>query len=212
MDYKENGEWTGFDAEFARLVAKELGVEVEFVEIDWDNKFFELESGAIDCIWNGMTLTDEVKKNTSYSTPYVRNAQVVVMAKDKLDTYASADSVKELKFAVEKGSAGEDELKNLGVDTKNITAVDTQATALMEVESGSVDACVIDITMANAMTGEGTGYASLGYKLELSTEEYVIGFRKDSTLTDKVNDIMDQLKEDGVLDELAKKYSLTLAF
>lgn len=212
MDYKENGEWTGFDAEFARLVAKELGVEVEFIEIDWDNKFFELESGAIDCIWNGMTLTDEVKKNTSYSTPYVRNAQVVVLPEDKIDSYATADSIKELKFAVEKGSAGEKELQALGVAEDNIVAVDTQSTALMEVESGSVEACVIDITMANAMTGDGTGYASLGYKLELSSEEYVIGFRKDSTLTNEVNEIMNQLKEDGTLDALAKKYELTLAF
>lgn len=212
MDYKEDGEWTGFDAEFARLVAKEIGVKVEFIEIDWDNKFFELESGAIDCIWNGMTLTDEVKKNTSYSTPYVRNAQVVVLAKDKVDTYATVESIKSLKFAVEKGSAGEKELVDKGVSEDKIVAVDTQATALMEVQSGSVDACVIDITMANAMTGEGTGYANLGYKLELSSEEYVIGFRKDSNLTEKVNDIIDQLKEDGTLDELAKKYNLTLAF
>ena len=214
MDYKDDkGEWTGFDAEFTRLVAKELGVEVEFVEIDWDNKFFELESGSIDCIWNGMTLTDDVKNNTSYSTPYVRNAQVVVLAKDKVDTYATKESIKDLKFAVEKGSAGEETLKNnTDVPDSNITAVDTQATALMEVQSGSVDACVIDITMANAMTGEGTGYASLGYKLELSSEEYVIGFRKDSNLTNKVNEIIKLLKEDGTLDALAKKYNLTLAF
>ena len=147
-----------------------------------------------------------------HPTPYVRNAQFVVLANDKIDTYANVDSIKSLKFAVEKGSAGEKELIAQGVSEDKIVAVDTQSTALMEVQSGSVDACVIDITMANAMTGEGTGYANLGYKLELSSEEYVIGFRKDSNLTEKVNDIIDQLKEDGTLDDLADKYNLTLAF
>ena len=88
MDYKdENGEWTGFDAEFAREVAKLMGVEIEFIEIDWDNKFPELESKSIDCIWNGMTITDEVKLNTECSKAYVKNEQVVVMNADKVENY-----------------------------------------------------------------------------------------------------------------------------
>ena len=210
MDYKENGEWTGFDAEFAKLVAAKLGVEVEFIEIDWDNKFFELESGTIDCIWNGMTLTDDVKNNTSYSTPYVKNAQVVVMAADKVGNYTDFESMKGLTFAVEKGSAGDLELQALGAE--NVVQVDYQSTALMEVAAGSADACVIDITMANAMIGEGTSYANLAYSLELSSEVYVIGFREGSSLTDKVNAIIDELYADGTLTALAEKYELTLAF
>lgn len=210
MDYKVDGEWTGFDAEFARLVAEKIGVEVEFIEIDWDNKFFELESGAIDCIWNGMTLTDDVKLNTSYSTPYVKNAQVVVMPSDKIANYPDFESMKGLKFAVEKGSAGDKELTARGA--QNVVKVDYQSTALMEVASGTADACVIDITMANAMTGEGTSYANFGYDVELSSEVYVIGFRKNSSLTDKVDEIIDELNSAGTLSKLAEKYELTLAF
>lgn len=209
MDYQdENGSWTGFDAEFARAVAEKLGVEAQFVEIDWDNKFFELESKAIDCIWNGMTITDEVKLNASVSNPYVKNAQVVVMNKLSVPDYDAIELLRTLTFAVEAGSAGEAELK--AMDITDYTAVQSQSSALMEVAAGTANACVIDITMANAMTGEGTGYPDLAIACELSSEEYGIGFRKDSDMTAKVNEIMAELMADGTLDALAEKYSLTL--
>ncbi len=209
MDYQDvSGQWTGFDAEFAQAVAKELGVEAQFIEIDWDNKFFELDSKAIDCIWNGMTITDEVKRNTSVSNPYVKNAQVVVMPKDTATGYDAVELLQGLNFAVEAGSAGEAAVKDLTGVT--CTSVQSQASALMETAAGTADACVIDITMANAMTGPGTGYENLVIAMELSSEEYGIGFRKDSDLTQKVNDIMKNLMADGTLDALAAKYSLTL--
>ncbi len=211
MNYEENGELVGFDTEFAKAVCKKLGVEPEFVVIDWDNKFLELESKSIDCIWNGMTITDEAKLNASVSKAYVKNAQVVVMSNDKADTYKTAADMKELKFVAEAGSAGEAAIKDNGLD-KNYTEVAAQSDALLEVMSGSADACVIDITMANAMTGEGTSYANLTPVCELTTEEYGIAFRKESDLTEKVNAIMDELKADGTLEAIAKKYSLTLAF
>ena len=210
MDYRgEDGEWTGFDAEFARAVAAELGVEAQFVEIEWDNKFYELESGAIDCIWNGMTITDEALANASVSDAYVVNAQVVVMEKARLEQYPDTASLAGLTFAVEAGSAGEAALQEAGLDT--YTAVSTQADALMEVASGSADACVLDITMAQAMTGEGTSYALLDYQLKMTSEEYGISFRKGSDLTAKVNDLMAQMRQDGRLQSLAEKYGLTLA-
>ena len=210
MDYKEEGsdEWIGFDADFARLFAKELGVEVEFIEIDWDNKFIELESGTIDCVWNGMTITDEAKANASVSNPYVKNAQVLVMKTDKIADITKPEDAKDLKFAVEKGSAGADCAKEAGY--KNITEVDTQSTALMEVEAGTADATIIDITMANAMTGEGTSYANLAKGIEYSSEEYGVAFRKDSDLTAIFNDFMASIK-DTDLKALAEKYELTLA-
>ena len=149
MNFKdEAGEWTGFDTEFALAVCEKLGVTAEFVEIEWDSKFLSLESKAIDCIWNGMTISEEVLKNTSCSMAYVKNAQVVVMAKDEIENYPDAASMADLTFAVEAGSAGATAAADNGFKTVETTA---QTDALLEVVSGSCDACIIDITMANAM-------------------------------------------------------------
>ena len=211
MDYKdENGQWTGFDAEFAQLFAKELGVDCEFYVIsDWGKKFLELDTKQIDAVWNGMTITEEATLNASVSDPYVVNAQVVVMKADALASYPDAASMKDLVFAVENGSAGQDAAVSIGAT--NIVAVQDQAAALMEVAAGTSDACVIDITMANAMTGEGTSYADLGYEVSLTSEEYGVAFRKESDLTAKFNEFMDKLIADGTLEQLAAKYNLTLA-
>ena len=211
MDYKdENGEWTGFDAEFARLFAEELGVECEFFVLpNWDTKFMELETKQVDAIWNGMTITEEAKLNSSVSDPYVINAQVVVMSTAVLDNYESTANLAGLTIAVESGSAGEDCAE--AIDSVNIVPLKDQGAALMEVAAGTSDACIIDITMANAMTGEGTSYADLGYRLSLSEELYGVSFRKESDLTATFNDFMAKLKADGTLEALAAKYNLTLA-
>ena len=210
MDFKgEDGKWTGFDAEFAELFAKELGVEVAFFELaDWDSKFMELSTFNIDCIWNGMTITDEVTLNTNCSDAYVKNAQVVVMKADKLASFTDFESMKKLTFAAEGGSAGAAALEENGIT--DYVKKENQAGALLEVKSGTADAAVIDITMANAMTGTGSSYADLGYSLELTTEEYGVGFRKDSDMTAKFNEVMAKFMEDGTLDALAEKYELTL--
>ena len=211
MDYKdENGEWTGFDAEFARLVADALGVKAEFYLLsDWGKKFFELETKNIDVIWNGMTITDEVLLNTSCSDPYVINAQVVVMKADIVASYPDAESLKGLSFAVENGSAGQAALDDAGIT--DYVVLQDQAAALMEVAAGTADACVIDITMANTLAGEGKAYADLAAGISLTSEEYGIGFRKESDVTAKVNEIIAALKENGTLQALADKYGLTLA-
>lgn len=211
MNYKdENGNWTGFDTEFAQAVCEKLGVEAEFIVIDWDNKIFELDSKKIDCAWNGMTLTDEVKESMSCTKPYVKNEQVVVMKADAVKNYTDVASLKDVTFAAESGSAGEAALKDLSLDA-NLTSVAAQSDALMEVKSGSVQACVIDNTMANAMTGEGTSYSELAQGISLTSEEYGVGFRKGSDLTAEVDKIIDEMKADGSLQKLADKYNLTLA-
>lgn len=211
MNYKdENGNWTGFDTEFAQAVCEKLGVEAEFIVIDWDNKIFELDSKKIDCAWNGMTLTDEVKESMNCTKPYVKNEQVVVMKADAVKNYTDVASLKDVTFAAESGSAGEAALKDLSLDA-NLTSVAAQSDALMEVKSGSVQACVIDNTMANAMTGEGTSYSELAQGISLTSEEYGVGFRKDSDLTAEVDKIIDEMKADGSLQKLADKYNLTLA-
>ena len=206
MDFKdENGEWTGFDAEVARIVGQKLGVEIVFQEIQWSSKFFELEAKTIDCIWNGMTISDEVLLNTNCSDAYVKNAQVIVMKTNRAAEYAEGV---DLLFAVEEGSAGEQALKDNGIT--NYIPVYDQATAMMEVAAGTADACVIDLTMANAMTGEGTSYQNLTIVTELTSEVYGVGFRKGSDVTARFNEIMKELMNDGTLDALAEKYQLTL--
>ena len=211
MDYKdENGEWTGFDAEFARLFAAELGVDCEFYVIaDWGKKFMELDTKQIDAVWNGMTITDEAKLNSSVSNPYVVNAQVVVMKADAVANYTDTASLSGLTIAVENGSAGQDAAS--AIEGATIVPVDDQAKALMEVKAGTADACVIDITMAYAMTGEGTNYADLAPGISLTEEFYGVSFRKDSDLTAAFNDFMAKLIADGTLQELAAKYNLTLS-
>ena len=212
MNYMdENGKLTGFDTEFAEAVCEKLGVKPEFVEINWDTKFVTLDSNKIDCIWNGMTISNEVKANCDVSKAYVKNAQVVVMPKDKIGNFIDIESLKALKFAAEAGSAGEAAIKEIGLD-KDYSPVAAQTDALMAVMGGQADACVIDITMAKAMTAEGTSYDKLGYSIELTTESYGIGFRKDSDLTEKVNAAIDELNADGTLPALAEKYNLNLAF
>lgn len=209
MDYKdENGQWVGFDAEFAQLVAEELGVEAEFVIIDWGKKFTELSIKEIDCIWNGMTITDDVKANTSYTNPYVINAQVVVTKADVADNYKTADSIKDISIAVENNSAGMEALDAVGIT--DYTALLDQAAALMEVASGTSEACVIDLTMANALTGAGKQYSDLAIAFELTSEYYGIAFRKGSDMTAKVNELMAKWMADGTLDALAAKYPVTL--
>lgn len=208
MNYQnEDGTWTGFDTEFAQAVAEKLGVKAEFVVIDWDNNLSELQSKSVDCLWNGMTITDRIKKGADVTNAYVKNAQVVVMNNDVVNNYNSLDEMSDLSFAAEAGSAGAGVLDDEGIA---YTAVAAQSDCLMEVQSGASDACVIDLTMANNMTGEGTSYADLGYKVELNEEEYGIAFRKGSDMVAKVNEIMAEMMQDGTLDDLAEKYSLTL--
>ncbi len=210
MNYKDaDGNWTGFDTEFAQLVCEKLGVEAEFFIIgDWGQKVNELNSKNIDCVWNGMTITDELKDAMSISDPYVVNAQVIVTKEANAEKYATVEDLAGATVAVEGGSAGEKESVAAGLTT---IAVSAQSDALKEVKAGTADACVIDITMAKAMTGEGTSYEGLTYTGSLSEEYYGIGFRKNSDLAPEVQKIIAELKADGTLDALAAKYNLTLA-
>ena len=207
MDYKEEGseDWVGFDADMAAAFAESLGVEVEFVEIDWDNKILELDGKTIDCVWNGMTLTEEVTSAMECSNAYCNNAQVVVVPEDKAADYQDVDSLSDLNFAVEAGSAGEAEISNLGL---NYTSVKAQSDALMEVAAGTSDAAVIDLLMAAAMIGEGTGYENLTHTVELNSEEYGVGFRKGSDLAEALNEFFVASYEDGSMLECAEKYGV----
>lgn len=207
MDYQdENGEWIGFDADLARKVAEALGVEVEFSVIDWNNKLMELDSRTVDCLWNGMTITDEITGGASATNPYATNAQVVVLKADVAGDYQDEASLSGLNFAVEAGSAGEAAAQEAGL---TYVSVSDQATALMEVSSGTSDACIVDLLMAGAMIGEGTSYPDLTYTVRLTEEDYGVGCRKGSDLTDFINEQLKVLYDDDTIAELAEQYGIS---
>ena len=204
----EDGELTGFETEFATAVCAKLGVEPKFVEINWDAKLLELESKNIDCIWNGMTITPELQEAISISDPYIKNYQVVVIRAADADKYTSTESLAGANLDAEAGSAGEaavaaDEF----LSQASYTSVVKQTDALLEVKSGAADAAVMDFVLANTLAGTGD-YSDLMVipDLELSVEEYGIGFRQGSDLTAAVNQAMQELIDDGTLNELAVKY------
>ena len=211
MNYTDaDGNFTGFDTELATAVCEKLGVEPEFVEINWDTKVVELDAKSIDCIWNGMTLTDDIMANAATTKAYAKNAQVVVV-KDGTDYSSTADLVGKTVVA-EAGSAGEAAIEG----DENLAQADyvsksVQTDCLMEVAAGTADAAVLDLTLANAMIGEGTDYASLKIVDELNAEEYGVAFRKGSDAAAAVDAAFDELKADGTMQALADKYDLALA-
>ena len=211
MNYTDaDGNFTGFDTELATAVCEKLGVEPEFVEINWDTKAVELDAKSIDCIWNGMTLTDDIMANTATTKAYAKNAQVVVV-KDGTDYTSTADLVGKTVVA-EAGSAGEAAIEG----DENLAQADyvsksVQTDCLMEVAAGTADAAVLDLTLANAMIGEGTDYAGLKIVDELNAEEYGVAFRKGSDAAAAVDTAFDELKADGTMQALADKYDLALA-
>lgn len=211
MNYTDaEGNFTGFDTELATAVCEKLGVEPDFVEINWDTKIVELDAKSIDCIWNGMTLTDEIMANTACTKAYAKNAQVVVMKADA-DYTSTADLVGKTVVA-EAGSAGESAIQDDGsLSQADYISKSVQTDCLMEVAAGTADAAVLDLTLATAMIGDGTDYANLTIKDELNAEEYGAAFRKGSDAAAAVDAAFDELKSDGTMQKLADKYSLSLA-
>ena len=213
--YDDAGKLTGFDTEFAEAVCAKLGLEPEFVEINWDTKEIELNAKSIDCIWNGMTITEDRMSNMSISAPYVKNAQVIVVKTDS--TYASTADLVDATLVAEIGSAGEAQIDgeeaNADLAQAEYVGMAKQTDCLMEVKAGTADAAVLDWTLAKSMVGEGTDFADLKMMegVELATEEYGIAFRQGSDFTAKVNTAIDELVADGTLPALAEKYGLALA-
>lgn len=208
MDYRDGDAWTGFDADLAGAFAESVGVKPELVEIDWDKKTELLETGEIDCIWNGMTLTEELRETISCSDPYLSNAQVVVLRGDEAEQYDTVESCQHLLFAVEAGSAGE---ALLGEMKYRYTAYPSQMEALQSVCSKQADATVIDIVMAEYYIGNVEEFAGLQSRIPLNDEKFCVGFRKDSDLTGKVNEFLEAAYQDGTIRSLADQYGITNA-
>lgn len=219
--YDEDNNFVGFDTELANAVGEKLGVKINFIEINWDSKEIELNSKNIDCIWNGMCITEERKQNMSISEPYLYNTQAMVMKADREDEIMS--DVSGLTVTAEQGSTGEGKIdgsieddETVEVSAKdyfanaNYVASDSMAKALMEVKSGTADLAVVDSVCALAMVGPGTDYEDLVVNLDnnFGQQEYGIAFRKGSDLTEKVDEAINELYEEGKVDEIAAKYGL----
>ena len=222
MNYEEDNELIGFDTELTKAVCEKLGVEPEFIEINWDSKEIELNSKNIDCIWNGMCITEERKENMSISDPYLLNTQAMVMKTDREEEIMA--DVSGLTVVAEQGSTGEGKLLGTIEDDEtvevsaeeyfknsNYVAVDSMAKALMEVKAGTADLAVVDSVCALAMVGEGTDYADMTVNLDnnFGEQQYGIAFRKGSDVTEKVNAAIKELYEDGTVGTIAEKYGLT---
>lgn len=211
MNEQINGEWTGFETEFAREVGKILGMEVKFQIIEWSQKYNELNSGAIDCIWNGFTANSSdngIKRSelVDFSYGYMSNQQCIVVRKDNLAKYTSIDSLKGKEACAEGGSAGASFAKTV-TDESKVTSATSQLQAFREVKSGAADFIVVDLILAKNMCGQGD-YPDLVIvdDIKLEPEIYAIGFKKGSKLTEKVNKAIKELEKNGKLMEIAKKY------
>lgn len=211
MDYfDEDGETiTGFDAELANAFAESLGIETRFIVIKWDSKVLELTSKKIDLIWNGMTITDELRENIDLSTAYATNYQCVVTNKNNVSNFTGTDSLTNKSIAVELGSAGEDVVSSF----TNLNKVSSQEAALLEVLAGTSDCAVIDVTMANSVVGKGdfTDLEVVSADLiAFEKEDFGVGLRKGSDLTKKLNDFLKESYTSGLLEDLSEKYNVVL--
>jgi len=208
--YDADGNLTGFDTEFAEAVCAKLGITPDFTVINWDTKEIELAAKKIDCIWNGLTVTEKRKENIAFTQSYLMNEQVVVIRSADVDKYKDAGSLVGKTVVAEAGSAGESAIEADLADS-NYVAVAAQASALLEVKSGTAEAAVIDLTMATAMTGGGTEYSDLVIvtSIKMLPEEYAIGFRIGSNCVAVFNDVIEELTRDGTLASIAATYDLT---
>lgn len=210
--YDENGELTGFETEFAQAVCKKLGVTPIFQEIDWNQKETELKSKAIDCIWNGLTVTEDRKENMAFTDPYVDNRQVLVIRKTDAEKYVTESDLAGVKAAAESESAGQAAIEaSEALSAGEFIGCAAQKDALLEVKSGQADVAVLDYVMANASIRDDTDYADLMIVegVQLAPEQYAIGLRLEDTETlAKVNAAIKELANEGGLQALAEKYGL----
>lgn len=217
MNYvDDSGKLVGFDTEFAEAVCAKLGYTPKFQLIDWNNKYMELNSGNIDCIWNGFTFncadSDGTQRSdkVDFSYAYMNNEQCVVVRSADLAALNNKDALAGKKVSAENGSAGEGVAKDLAGENGTYVGVTAQMNALTELKSNSVDFVVLDKTLALSVVGKGD-YADLTIadQVTLESEQYAIGFKKGSELTAKVNEAIKALSADGTLAKLAEKYNLT---
>jgi len=214
LEADETGEFIGFDTELAKLVGEKLGVTVKFQKIEWTNKYTELNSNAIDCIWNGFTSNSkdddgiERKDKVDFTHAYLDNAQCVIVKKDKVAEFTTAASLQGKKAAAESGSAGESYAKGV-TDADKVVGKGSQMDTFIELKSNAVDFIVVDVLLAEKIVGKGD-YADLAIasSIAIDAEVYSIGCRKGSDLDEKINEAIVELLNEGKVEALATKYNV----
>lgn len=213
--YKDdNGEYVGFDLDLAQEVCARNGWELVKQPIDWDSKDMELNSGSIDCIWNGFTMTGR-EDDYTWSKPYVDNSIVVVVKEGS--GIEKKENLAGKVVAVQADSSGlaaltdeEDNEENLklAASFSELQQVADYNTAFMNLEAGAVDAIVVDIGVADYQLESRTGFAMLDDKIR--TEQYAVGFKLgNEELRDQVQSTLDEMLKDGTFDDIAKKWDLS---
>ena len=229
MNYTENNELKGFDTELALMVFNALGYEVKFTLIDWSNKYNELESNSIDCVWNGFTMNSEDEINgtkkqradiVDFTKPYMNNAQCIIR-KSSTAAVATKAALAGKSVAYESGSAGEDYITGVKAGATDATTDDiniqlvpmtAQMDAVKEVNTGSADYAVVDINLARSIAGKGNFTEIVINEsedaLELPQEYYAVAFKKGSKLDEQVNIMLNAFAQTGQLKALAEKYEI----
>ena len=205
----ENGDLVGFDIDLANAVGEELGMTVEFKAIDWDAKEMELESGTIDCVWNGMSITPERQESMALTAKYLNNKIVLMTLKDSSTDVTKASELANLKIGTQADSAALEMLQsNEAYDSfkDNIKEYDTYDTAIMDLKAGRVDVIAVDQVLGE-YTNKNLGGEMKECSYDLGDDYYVIGFAKDNTeLRDKVNDAIEKLYKNGEAGKISEEW------
>ena len=215
MNYRDgSGKWTGFDTDLALLVGQKLNLTVEFQEIEWASKYQELEAGTINCIWNGFTANASEADGTrrsdlvDFSFSYLRNQQCVVIKAERAGEFRNIDTLAGKTAAAESGSARESFVVDAVGESGRVIGSPAQINTFLEVKSGAVDFAVVDVLLAQRITGTGDYHDLIIADITLDHEVYAVGFKKGSDLTQKVNNALKELYDEGKMTELAEKYGL----
>jgi len=207
--YNDYGKLTGFDIEFAEVVALKLGLDIVFKEIDWNEKEDELNSKNIDCIWSSMTVTEERRKIFEFSRVYINNRQVVVIRREDASKFPDAESFIHAKMAAGSSTTGEEAL--LGdpyLSQSDYTNMASQNDAVVALKNGECDGIVIDYTLAKGHISDDDSELMVVDGIRLEEEQYAVGFRYGSDMAKRINDIFLDMILDGTLTVLANKYNL----
>lgn len=211
MGFKQDGKLVGFDVEMAEAVAKKIGKTVEFQNIDWDLKETELESGNIDLIWNGYSVTEDRKEKVLFSDAYMVNHQLIITT-DKTGIKTKAD-IAGKTVAVQKNSSAYDAVMKdepfvNSLKGEKPTQFDTNNDCFMDLEAGRVDAIVVDETLARYYMKQQTNDSNyVVLDEDFGTEDYAVGMRKaDTSLCEEINKAFKELKEDGTYDKIKEEW------